>query len=80
MRRGERGLEAKLPGAVLPDCTMSVSARSLLHLLIGIHNSYCPHGLLDARSSATHVSTSLIPGTFVMTCIRKIVLLPYALF
>lgn len=39
-----------------------------------------PYRLLDARTSATHVPTVLIPGTFVMTCIRKIVLLPYALF
>lgn len=74
MRRGEIRLEAKLPGAVLPDCTMPVSARPLLYLLIGSHNSYCPNGLLDARTFAIHVPTVLSPGTFVMTFIRKVVL------
>lgn len=78
MRRGEIGLEAMLPGAVLPDCTMPVSARPLLYLLIGIHNSYCPNGLLDARTFAMNVPTVLSQGTFAMTFTRKIVLLPYA--
>lgn len=72
----EIGLELCHPRTVLSDCTMTVSTRILLNLLVGVHGSCCPHWAHGLWPSAASVPATPSPETSVITLSRKKILLP----